>query len=73
MATVIGVQFEGSPKIYTYFTGGLEVDINHIVAVPTSRGWGWGIARVAKVDYPEGFEKDLLYKLKPIRTVLGEL
>jgi hypothetical protein len=73
MAKVVGIQYEGNPKIYTYLQGAAELQVNQIVVVPVARGWGWSIGRVAQVDYPEGFEKDLPYKLKAVHSVLGKL
>lgn len=73
MAKVVGVQYEGNNKVYTYLQGADTLEQGHIVAVPVARGWGWSIGRVTKTDYPEGFEKDLPYKLKPVHSILGKL
>lgn len=64
MAKCVGVQYEGSTKIYTYLQNVDELKVGDKIRVPSARGES--NATVAKVDYPEGYEKDLPYKLKMV-------
>lgn len=77
MARVIGVQYEGSARQYSYLASNdqhEQLKVGDFVLVPVAKqgGFPYAVARVLKTDHPEGYERDLPYKLKAIHTVIGK-
>lgn len=74
MTKAVAVVYEGNDKQYTYQASDDLFDklgVGDIVVVPVARGWGFSIAKVAKVSFPDNYLQSLPFKAKHIIAKLA--
>ncbi|MCI5674556.1 MAG: stage 0 sporulation family protein [Ezakiella sp.] len=69
MTRVVGIQFKGSGKIYSFDCNGLEIAKGEAVVVETVRGKELGFAVKACYD---AYEEDFSKELKPVLRIASE-